>query len=121
MESNDSTATIQTMINKVLQFRTDRNWNPDSRSLAISISLEASELLEHFQWSNEPKQINKQEIADELADVLIYTLQFAVGEGIDLSTAITDKLARQALKYPAGLTSDEYYKAKAKSRAAVSA
>jgi NTP pyrophosphatase (non-canonical NTP hydrolase) len=60
------------------------------RNLAISLSLEAAEILEHFQWREEAK--NKAELAGELADVALYLLQLASISGIDLEQAVLDKL-----------------------------
>ena len=60
------------------------------RSLAISLTLEAAEILEHFQWNEEVK--NKEELASELADVALYLLQLASIETIDLENAILKKL-----------------------------
>lgn len=62
------------------------------RNLAISLNLEASEVLEHFQWREEPAK--SAELAGELADVALYLLQIASLAGIDLETAIMDKLAQ---------------------------
>ena len=62
-----------------------------SRNLAISLVLESSEVLEHFQWSEELK--DPQEFAAELADVALYLLQLASVNNIDLEKAILDKLA----------------------------
>ncbi|RPI82935.1 MAG: nucleotide pyrophosphohydrolase [Chloroflexi bacterium] len=60
------------------------------RSLAISLNLEASEVLEHFQWKEEIE--DKNEFAGELADVALYLLQLASLSGIDLEEAILRKL-----------------------------
>lgn len=60
------------------------------RNLAISLALEAAEILEHFQFREAPK--DKQELADELADVGLYLLQLAAVTGIDLEKAILDKI-----------------------------
>jgi NTP pyrophosphatase (non-canonical NTP hydrolase) len=85
----------------VWQHLVDRDWDdPSPRSLAISLSLEANELLEHYQWS-EKSVGNKEDVAEELADVLIYALQYAHVLGIDPADAIRDKLRKSALKYPA--------------------
>jgi NTP pyrophosphatase (non-canonical NTP hydrolase) len=62
------------------------------RNLAISLNLEASEVLEHFQWSDQP--INSDELAGELADVALYLMQLSSLAGIDLERAILDKLNR---------------------------
>ena len=71
-------------------------YDPDSpkpqtpRNLAISLSLEAGEVLEHFQWSERPPE--SRELADELADVQLYLLQLASLSGIDLEQAVLHKL-----------------------------
>lgn len=95
---------LQTTIQEILQFRKERNWhlNQDARSLAISISLEASELLEPFQWSSgEEAQVKyKQEIKEEMADVLIYLVALADHMDIDLQKAVTEKLKKNLIKYP---------------------
>lgn len=62
------------------------------RNLALSLVIEAAEVLEHFQWREEPN--NKTELAEELADVALYLLQLASVADIDLEQAILDKLAR---------------------------
>jgi NTP pyrophosphatase (non-canonical NTP hydrolase) len=62
------------------------------RNLSISLTLEASELLEHFQWGDQIE--NKNKLADELADVALYLLQIASVSGIDLENAILRKLKR---------------------------
>jgi NTP pyrophosphatase (non-canonical NTP hydrolase) len=64
------------------------------RNLAISLSLEANEVLEHFQWSEEAQ--DKAELAGELADVALYLLQLASISGIDLEQAILNKLEKNA-------------------------
>jgi NTP pyrophosphatase (non-canonical NTP hydrolase) len=79
----------------------ERDWhNSDTRSLAISLSLEASELLEHYQWSDKPVG-GIDEVGDELADVFIYGMQIAQQNDIDIVQHIKDKLKKAALKYPA--------------------
>ena len=60
------------------------------RNLAISLTLEAAEILEHFQWNNETK--DKEELESELADVALYLLQLASISEIDLEKAILEKL-----------------------------
>lgn len=72
-------------------------YEPDSprkqtpRSIAISLSLESSEILEHFQWGEQSQ--NPDELAGELADVTLYLLQLARLNNIDLEKAVMDKLA----------------------------
>ncbi|RMG80775.1 MAG: nucleotide pyrophosphohydrolase [Chloroflexi bacterium] len=60
------------------------------KNLAISLVLEASEVLEHFQWQEAPK--NREALASELADVMLYLLQLASLSDIDLGAAVMDKL-----------------------------
>ena len=62
------------------------------RNLAISLNLEASEVLEHFQWDE--RLVDAQPLADELADVTLYLLQIASVAGIDLEQAVFSKLER---------------------------
>jgi NTP pyrophosphatase (non-canonical NTP hydrolase) len=62
------------------------------RNLAVSLNLEASEVLEHFQWDD--KLSDAESFADELADVTLYLLQIASVAGIDLEKAIMKKLER---------------------------
>lgn len=62
------------------------------RNLAISLVLEASEVLEHFQWNDEASR--PAELADELADVMLYLLQLASCSGIDLGQAVLSKLEK---------------------------
>jgi NTP pyrophosphatase (non-canonical NTP hydrolase) len=76
------------------------------KNLAISISIEANELLEHFQWKSlEESEAYaggaKDALADEVADVAIYLIEFAENLGIDLQEAILNKLAKNEEKYPA--------------------
>lgn len=97
-QSDDSFEDISQIIWRHLE---ERDWqhNP-SRGLAISIALEANELLEHYQWGDKSVG-NKDDLAEELADIFIYAFQFAQAEGIDIPAAIKDKLAKAAKKYPA--------------------
>ncbi|MBN7381189.1 MazG-like family protein [Mycobacteroides abscessus] len=88
----------------VMAYCSERGWDKtnSSRSLAISLSLEANELLELYQWTEDPSG-SVSELADELADILIYTIQFAVKNEIDLLQAVRDKVSKVRLKYPVDL------------------
>lgn len=78
-----------------------RDWhNNPSRGLAISLALEAGELLEHYQWGDKPVG-GREAVAEELADVLIYAMQIAQQNNIDIAAEITKKLKKAAKKYPA--------------------
>lgn len=79
---------------KIIKFRDERNWEQfhNAKDLAISLSLEASEVLEHFQWKNQREaeehiENHKDELADELADVMIYLILLSHETGIDLLSA----------------------------------
>ncbi|MEH7435696.1 nucleotide pyrophosphohydrolase [Bacillus thuringiensis] len=94
----------QTILEKVLKFRDDRNWNQfhNPKDLAISLSLESSELLENFQWKSSEEAVEKkfEDIKDELADVLIYSLLLADQLDIDVEEVILNKLEKNNKKYP---------------------
>ncbi len=89
---------------KVLQFRDERDWKQyhNGKDLAISISLEANELLENFQWKSSEEAIRdtKQNIKEEMADILIYLVQMADKLEIDLEEEVFKKLEKNAVKYP---------------------
>lgn len=89
---------------KINEFRDERDWRQfhNEKDLAISISLEASELLELFQWnsSEETIQSKRSEIEDELADVLIYSMMFASNLELNVEEIILNKLEKNKKKYP---------------------
>ena len=91
-------------IKQILKFRDDRDWKQfhNPKDLAISISLEAAELLEVFQWSgtdvsNEGKQ---EKIKEELADVLTYCVLMADACGLDIDEIVQEKIKVNNEKYP---------------------
>ena len=96
--------TFEEAAEAALAFRDEREWSQfhNPKDLAISLSLEASELLETFQWSGTDLEVasKKDHLAEELADVLIYSIYLAKETGIDIPQAISDKLALNAKKYP---------------------
>ncbi|EZP78212.1 MazG nucleotide pyrophosphohydrolase [Parageobacillus genomosp. 1] len=89
---------------KIIEFRDARNWKQfhTPKDLAISLSLEAGELLENFQWksSEEAVKTNLENIKDEIADVVIYALLLSHELGIDLEKAVIDKIKKNEQKYP---------------------
>ena len=91
-------------IERILKFRDDRNWKQfhTPKDLAISISLEASELLEVFQWSGSDTDCSDklEKIKEELADVIIYCVLMADTCNLDIDTMIQKKLAANEEKYP---------------------
>ena len=98
---------IKQITEKIKKFRDERDWAQfhNHKDVALSLVLEATEVLEHFQWKR-PEEVDKYavthkaEIADELADVAIYLLELADNLGVDLSQAIDTKMKKNALKYP---------------------
>jgi NTP pyrophosphatase (non-canonical NTP hydrolase) len=112
----ESQTTITALRKRVSDFRDERNWLKGNtpKNLAISISLEAAELLEHFQWKTDEQireavldSVKRTHVSDELSDVLIYCLSFSDVLGIDISEAIETKLRKNAEKYPVMKTSLE--------------
>ena len=91
-------------IARVVQFRDDRNWRQfhTPKDLALSLSLEAAELLEVFQWSGTDLECrNKTEkIQEELADVLSYCILMADVCGLDLDEIMNAKVDKNEAKYP---------------------
>lgn len=85
---------------RIKKFVDDRDWNKYHTpvNLAKSISIEANELLECFQWDND--NYNLQDVLDELADVANYCIQLSQVLGVDLLEVINNKLIKTELKYP---------------------
>ena len=91
----------------VVDFRDERDWEQfhNPKDMAISLSLEAAEVLEHFQWKT-PEEIkshlstNKREISEELADVLYWVLLMSHDMDIDIAQSFRAKLEKNAAKYP---------------------
>lgn len=95
---------MENMIKKITAFRDERGWKPyhNEKDLAISISLEANELLENFQWRSSEEAVteSRQNIKEEMADILIYLLQLADKLDVDLEEEVFKKLEKNAIKYP---------------------
>jgi NTP pyrophosphatase (non-canonical NTP hydrolase) len=99
---------IQDLRNKLRQFAADRDWDQfhSPKNLAMALSVEAAELLEHFQWLSDAESgalapEKRAKIGEELADVLLYLIRLADKLDIDLATAAADKINVNASKYPA--------------------
>lgn len=98
---------ISDITKKIKQFRDDRDWGQfhNHKDMALSLVLEASELLEHFQWKDS-KEVNahviehRDDLSDELADVAMYLFELADNLNINLSEAISSKMKKNAIKYP---------------------
>ena len=94
----------QETVDMILKFRDDRNWKQfhNPKDLAISISLEAAELLEVFQWSGADLECRDKldKIKEELADVVNYAVLMADACGLDLDEIVREKVRRNEEKYP---------------------
>lgn len=94
-------------IKQILAFRKARNWKQfhNAKDLAISLSLEASEVLEHFQWKSKEEieeyiKSHKEHIGEELADVFYWVLLMSHDLKIDIIDALDKKMIKNAEKYP---------------------
>lgn len=91
-------------MDKINKFRDDRNWRQfhNEKDLALSISIEAAELLELFQWKKpeDVVQNNRERIEEELADVLIYSYMMADNLNFNIDDIIAKKLVKNNEKYP---------------------
>ena len=105
----DSSTTIADLKTRVLAFARERDWEQfhAPKNLSMALAAEAGELMEHFLWStpeasravvNDP--VKRAKIAEELADVMIYALEFANVTGLDVAAVIEAKMAANAQKYP---------------------
>ena len=103
---------IKDVISALRLFSKERDWDQfhNPKNLSMALSVEAAELLEHFQWLSE-KQANelrsieadsekRKAIADEIADVILYSLRISDVMNIDLKHAIEEKMKKNAEKYP---------------------
>lgn len=104
----DSATTIAELKSRLLTFVRERDWEQfhSPKNLSMALAAEAGELMEHFLWATPEESravaasAKRSQIADELADVVIYALEFANVTGLDVATAIEAKMAANARKYP---------------------
>ena len=105
----DNETKLSKIKDEIKEFVHSRDWTKHhtAKNLALSISIEASELLEHFQWSTKQdidfalkNPEKKLEISAELADIMIYCLSFANHTGIDISEAIRNKMKINHHRFP---------------------
>lgn len=107
---NDQTTTVNQLRALVGDFVDERDWQQfhSPKNISMALAIEAAELMEHFQWltiddsrklAHEPEKLTA--VAEELADVLSYSLAMANSLGIDLAATIEAKMVKNALKYPA--------------------
>ncbi|MDR3571643.1 MAG: nucleotide pyrophosphohydrolase [Candidatus Pacebacteria bacterium] len=98
---------LQKLQKVAVKFRADRDWEQfhTPKDVALSLVLEAAEVMEHFQWKSQEEvrqhiKTHKSEIGDELADVLCYLLYLANDLHIELKKAFLAKMKKNAKKYP---------------------
>lgn len=98
---------IRKITDKIRKFRDERDWMQfhDPKNMAISIIIESSELLEHFQWKTKEEvqqylKVNKNGIKEEIADIAMYLFELADNLGINLIEAMEQKLKKNSKKYP---------------------
>ena len=108
MSAPASPDSLRHLAQALQRFADERHWAPfhAPKNLACALSVEAAELLEHFQWMTEaqsrslsPEQ--KDAVAFEMADVLLYLVQLATQLDVDLLAVAREKMTRNAVKYPA--------------------
>lgn len=106
---NDATTTVAQLRERVMAFAREREWEQfhSPKNLSMALAAESGELMEHFLWTESAashdvarEPVKREKIAEEMADVVIYALEFANITGIDLAAAIDAKLAKNAAKYP---------------------
>jgi NTP pyrophosphatase (non-canonical NTP hydrolase) len=109
MAFTDSSTTVAEIKTRVLAFARERDWEQfhAPKNLSMALAAEAGELMEHFLWATPEASrmiatdtAKRKKIEEELADVVIYALEFANMTGIDVAAAIETKMAANAAKYP---------------------
>ena len=99
---------LDIILEKIRKFNEERDWGQfhNPKDLTLSLTLEAAEVLEHFQWKSSLVEIeeyvkkNKEALSEEIADVAVYLLELADMTGIDVLEAIEKKMEKNAKKYP---------------------
>lgn len=107
---SDATTTVADLRQRMQHFVDQRDWRQfhTPKNLAMSLAIEAAELMEHFQWVDNAEAVHRAQdtaqreaIGEEIADVCCYLLSLVNALGLDLSQITTDKLAKNERKYPA--------------------
>jgi len=106
---SDSTTTVSALRERILAFVRERDWEQfhAPKNLSMALAAEAAELMEHFLWASpeESRSVasdpsKRAKIAEELADVVIYALEFANATGLDVAASIEAKIEANGRKYP---------------------
>ena len=108
---------VEALIKRIIEFRNARDWKQfhNPKDVALSLSLEASEVVEHFQWKNEKEikeyvKSHKHEIGEELADVLYWVLLMSHDLDVDILDALDKKITKNERKYPIEKTRGKHTK-----------
>lgn len=106
-DRTDEQTTVSELRQLMAQFVAERDWGQfhSPKNLAMSMAIEASELMEHFQWltneqSEEIDAAVRHEVGEELADVVCYAMSVANSLDIDIASAVFQKMEKNRLKYP---------------------
>ncbi len=106
-DRTDEQTTVSELRQLMAQFVAERDWGQfhSPKNLAMSMAIEASELMEHFQWltneqSEEIDAAVRHEVGEELADVVCYAMSLANSLDIDIASAVFQKMEKNRLKYP---------------------
>lgn len=98
---------IKKLTNRIAKFRDARDWKQfhNPKDVALSLVLESAEVMEHFQWKSKEEmqkyiKTNKEDIAEELADVMYWVLLMSKDLDIDIFEALEDKIKKNEAKYP---------------------
>jgi len=98
---------IKELTERIIKFRNDRDWKQfhNPKDVALSMVLEAGEVMEHFQWKDKEEveeylKQNKNDVAEEIADVLYYVLLMSHDLNIDIIEALDKKITKNESKYP---------------------
>ena len=91
---------MDNLVKSIIDFRNERGWEKNDRpeNLAKSIIIEAAELLENYQWG--PDHADLENVKEELADVIIYSIAMAHDLGFNIEKIVAEKLIKNAVKYP---------------------
>ena len=98
---------VTTLSRRLREFARERDWEQfhSPKNLAMALSVEVAELVEHFQWLTEaqslsPEHVDRAAVAAEIADIQIYLVMLADKLDVDIAGAVDDKIQTNARKYP---------------------
>ncbi len=108
-DMDDDRTTLESLKSSILAFVEERDWGQfhSPKNLSMAIAAEAAELMEHFLWVEPGAALQlvrdpdkAESIRDEVADIIIYSLEFANVAGIDVAGAIREKMTKNEIRYP---------------------